>query len=157
LISCKNESEKKPKMPGNDWFSNELYSKLIDYQHLYPVPNRNEKKGTGLYVYLVSFYYFHPDTIVTIKRASDGVSLSAWNKVLGVYKNGQLLPTFIRDTSCFYSRGFIDSVFTDSASLRQFTAVNEREYPESFPPIYRFKVEKNKLILNRIDTVWEKW
>jgi len=95
--------------------------------------------------------------MVTIKRAADGIYLSGWNLILGVYQNNQLAPTIIRDTSSFYSKRFINKMISDSLSLKQFQPIEGAAYNESFPPVYEYKVENDRLLLNRIDTVWNQW
>ena len=157
LVSCKSKNNSKSQVDKKAWFSQELNSKLLDYQNLYPLPIDNKRKKSGLYVYIVSFYKTHSDTMVTIKRAADGIYLSGWNLILGVYQNNQLAPTIIRDTSSFYSKRFINKMISDSLSLKQFQPIEGAAYPESFPPVYEYKVENDRLLLNRIDTVWNQW
>lgn len=135
--------------------SSELKSIIIDYQKKYPIPY-NEREH-GLYIYLVSFYKKANDTIVTLKRPADGLSLVGWDVVLGVYQDSLLLPTFIRDDSALYSKGLINKQILDSASRELYSPRIESDYSESFPPIYQYRKKNGRLILDKIDTVWSTW
>lgn len=155
ITSCQ-EPKRQLGSPGNNQpLNSELKSILIDYQQRFPIP-LSDKRG-GLYIYLVSFYIKGNDTILTIKRPADGLSLEGWDLVLGVYKDSFLLPTFIRDDSALYSKGLINKQIRDSASIQFFKPAKGSDYSESFPPVYQYRKTKGKLILDRIDTVWTNW
>ena len=136
--------------------NDELYNKLIDYQEKYPIPKK-DLKLEALYVYDAFFYKLKNDTFVLISRSPQGLNVANGDLIFGVYRDNNLLPTFIRDHWEFYSKKFLREIITDSASLKMFQPKPQIEYPESFPPLYTYKVEGTKLVLNKIDTIWDKW
>ena len=94
---------------------------------------------------------------MTIKRPADGLSSIGWDLVLGVYQDTSLLPTFIRGDSALYSKGFIKRHIYDAASREIFAPHKESDYSEGFPPVYQYRIKNDKLLLDKIDTIWSKW
>ena len=155
LGSCQDPKKESGLSENDQPLSSELRSIIIDYQKKYPIPPK--EKRHDLYIYLVSFYKKASDTIVTLKRPADGLSLVGWDIVLGVYQDSLLLPTFIRDDSALYSKGLINKHILDSASRELFSPQTGNEYSEGFPPIYQYRKKNGRLILDKIDTVWNIW
>jgi hypothetical protein len=151
--------EKKNKIQNKEetYFDESLNKELINYQKLYPIPAKEKGDEAVLYIYIVSFYKENLDTIVLVKRASDGVGLHGWDLTMGIYQNKDLLPTIIRDSKDFYSKNLVNKIVVDSQSLNIFLPITGKDYPESFPPVYEYKLTNSKLIFSRIDTVWTKW
>lgn len=159
LMACSDRNRhKEPNKLGADnltGISNELYSKLLEYQIKYPLP----KNGTlsGLYVYVASFFKKKSDTLLIIWRTSEGV-ISLDDKILlGPYQGDSLMPTIIKDSKEHYGRNFINKELYDSAGLNKFKPLKEESYPETYPPIYTFLVNGVHLKFNRIDTIWKQW
>jgi hypothetical protein len=134
-----------------------LLRELKNYQKKYPIPLYHGDNDPALYVYTAVFYKFEQDTIVRIKRSSNGCSLSGWDLIFGVYQDSQLQPTIIKDSSAFFSKAFINNAVSDAQSLKEYVPDPEIDYPESFPPVYEYRVNGKNLVLRKIDTVWSKW
>lgn len=160
LLSCKEKKERKiindaKQSVKSSGLSRELYNKLIEYQHFYPI--QKVARTDLLKVYEAYFTKAGKDTVLIISLHSDGVYALDNQILYGVYKDDNLAPTVIVDTKDFYSKNFVDSVVNDSNALNQLKPVKGESYPESFPPVYYFKVKGKYLMLTKIDTVWTRW
>src|SRR5204862_6041830 len=73
--------------------SDELRSKIIEYQQRYPSPTSKE-----LYVYIAAFFTKKSDTLVSIWRSGQGVVALKEQVLLGPYSDEKLNPTVIKDS-----------------------------------------------------------
>jgi hypothetical protein len=158
LFSCKNQSNKEKKglikraMLSSDLSTN-LYREIVRYQREFPLP-KNPK--FGLYFYYLVFSKLKSDTIFAITRPGDGLFHSDVNSVLGVYKDSILAPTIIKD-GMFLGRDLITKAIVDTNELMKFVQKPGHDYPESFPPIYMYKIHGKELVLEKVDTIWSQW
>jgi hypothetical protein len=147
LFSCDNKS----KEVGLD---EKLYSTVIDYQKKYPIPKVIKKHQKRIiYVYVLDCYKEDNDTLITVGRFPAVISKS--DTVYGVYKNKELEPTFIFDQS-----NLCDKLITKKIKNKnndKFYRSDNVSYPESFPPIFKYKFKNNELSLVKIDSVWLVW
>jgi hypothetical protein len=147
LLSCDDKS-KEVGLEKN------FYTKIIDYQKKYPIPKviKEYQKGV-IYVYLVECYKEDNDTLITVGRFPAGISKS--DTVYGVYKNEELQPTFIFDQSNLCDKLITKKI--ENKNNDKFYRSDKSTFPESFPPIFKYKLKNNKLSLVKIDSVWLKW
>jgi hypothetical protein len=127
-----------------------LYELIQKYQSKYPIP---EDKSKLIYVYFVDCFKENNDTIIRLGRSAAGISKS--DKVYGVYENEELKPTFIFDQSNLCDKLIMKKV--KNKNNDRFYRNDNGSYPESYPPIYKYKLKNNELTLMKIDTIWLKW
>lgn len=142
LISCKRESKNESGLSDN------LYKVLIEYQKKNPIPSKEELKKTtpfinpedAKYIYEVVFDIQQKDTLVHVTLQS-GVK-EVYNP-FGVYKDANLMPTYIIDIEKVGSNLITEYKKKD---LSKFTfkdfVINDTMYPE-----YIYKINGKNLIL----------
>lgn len=136
-------------------FSEELYSILLKYQMLYPI--QSNTKGNSLPIYKAIFYKNNSDTLLEISISNSGISILDSAIIYGVYSDSVLRPLIIIDSKEYLSKIFLKNPKLDSTSLHRYLPKENKEYRESHPPIFIYRVQGETFRLNRIDTVWEKW
>mgnify|MGYP001316437273 CR=1 FL=1 len=143
FISCSQTKNEK-------FLDKNLYSKIKEYQSIYPIPDKNPKKR--IFVYHVNFWKEDNDTIVTIQRSSAGIAKD--DKGYGIFQSEEFKPTFIYDEENL-GKNFIFKKMPDKS--RDAFYWKKGAQPESFPPVYKYIVRNRDLKLMKIDTVWTKW
>ena len=146
LTCCKNFN--------NDLDKN-LYDIILKYQGDYPIPkvNHNETNQT-IYLYKVYFYKEKKDTIILLQRSPAG--LSKLDKGYGIYQDDTLYPTFIYDDNNLGGK-FIKNKKNDIEKNKKFYWIIGAAPSESFPPVYKYKIQSKELKFVKIDTVWRTW
>ena len=156
LISC-NEKRKFPVNSVKEiYFDTSLNNALLNYQKLFPIPDTSVDKDVK-YIYVALFSKIQQDTIVQIIRSGQGYKTIEDEIAYGIYENDSLAPTVIIDKKYFYSKELVKNVITDSQSLLSFRTIISKDYPENFPPLFTYKVKRNMLLLESVDTSWLKW
>lgn len=146
-------AEEKNKFETNR-LSKELLKVLTEYQKVYPFPKEG---GNSLNVYEVAFYKSNNDTLVEIRRSSAGVEASFGQTLTGVYTDVNLLPVIVKDSAELYSKNFVLKPLRDTSALNRFRPLPAKTYPESYPPIYQYRIHGRSLFLQKIDTIWQTW
>lgn len=145
--SCENESQK----IGLD---KKLYQTLIEYQKKYPIPKKVSEDGSKpIYVYYAYFWLKKQDTILVFQRSSGGILKSV--KGFGIYKDAQLMPTFIIDDKNLGNK-FITKKINNKSNY-EFYWNDKNNFPESFPPVHTYLVKNKEIKLINVDTVWTHW
>ena len=126
---------------------------LISYQKKFPIPNKKKQKDNRLkiYVYVVSFSKEEGDTLFTITRSSSGIVQNT--KGFGIYQDDELKPTFIIDNNKLCSQFVLKKINVISNNFYW----REKQFPESFTPLYTYSINKKVINLVKIDTIWKHW
>ncbi len=132
-----------------------LYQTLIEYQKKYPIPKKiiSKRGSQPIYVYYAYFWLKAQDTILVFQRSSGGILKS--EKGFGIYKDSQLMPTYIIDDKNLGNKFITKKIINKSND--EFYWKEKESFPESFPPVHTFLVKNKQLKLIKIDTVWTHW
>ncbi|WP_312769894.1 hypothetical protein [Epilithonimonas sp.] len=131
LISCKKEKI------DSSFFQDSLYSEILKYQKKNPIPKDNLYK---LFIYEIAFS--HPkDTLLTITVSSIGVESK---NSFGIYKNRVLKPSYLIDSQNL-SKRFVNNYIKDN--IESYIFEGEPPNIDLIYPVYKYKVQRNKLIL----------
>jgi hypothetical protein len=154
FYNCNGSEKHGEKTDMQNLLSTSLYDVIVNYQKLYPI----NPKAEAIPLYYISFNkQGTDDTIVTVSLSQSGLHLTDSEKVIAVYSDSMLKPTIIRESNELLSKDFIVPKKPDSFLLKKYLPRSDVDYPESFPPIYKYKVNGKQLIHISIDTVWSKW
>lgn len=147
IVSCSDKSKK-------IGLEKSLYKIIVDYQEKYPIPRGiKEYKKDAIHIYLLDCLKENNDTLITIGRFPAGIS--KFDDFFGVYNNDELEPTFIFDKNNLCNKLIIKKI--KNINNKNFYRDDKITYPESYPPVYKYKFKKNKLLLIKIDSIWLKW
>ena len=124
---------------------------LIDYQSKYPIPKENHERGKRIYLYIANFSVINKDTLITITRSSSGITETT--RGYGIYQKDGLLPTFVVDNKNVGERFLLRK---NNNNIDKYYWKSD-VFPESFPPLYTYKVIDEKFKLVKIDTIWNNW
>lgn len=146
LIGCKNQD-----------IDTELEKSIIEYQNKIPIPssekiNKDDLKGYR-FVYLVDVKMKENDTIVNIVRSPSGVPKS--NNYFGVYEVNESTPVIIYDENNL-GGAFIKNKVKNSL-LKKYELNKKQHRLVDYPPVYSYKITKDKINLLRIDTISDNW
>ena len=114
-------------------------------------PNLKNGEKKRIYVYSATFWKNKKDTLLVITRSSSGIPPNI--KGFGIYEDNKLKPTFIVDQNNLGSQ-FVLKKIND---IKKDFYWHEKNFPESFPPVYTYKINNRKLGLIKIDTIWKHW
>lgn len=133
FVSCQKEE-----------LATEFRNEIIKYQKEIPLPVSAEK-----YLYVGSFSRVGNDTLFNLIRCP---GLSKYDTILGVYQDSSLKPLAIIDNKNI-GKNFIH-VKRKNHGIQNYISIRPKE---DFPPLYRYKVKNNKIILIKIDTISNRW
>ena len=74
-------------------------------------------------------------------------------KGFGIYEDTKLKPTFIIDEDNLGTRFILNKI----KDVKDDFYWHGKKFPESFPPVYTYKIKNTKLELVKIDTIWNHW
>lgn len=131
--------------------NHDFKSVLINYQNKFPIPKLENKGKKRIYIYSAYFWKNKNDTLLVITRSSSGIMPNS--KGLGIYEDRELKPTFIVDEDSLGTQFILNKI----VDIKDNFYWREKKFPESFPPVYTYKVKNTKLELVKIDTIWKKW
>lgn len=124
--------------------SYEFRDVILKYQKKIPLPMNAEK-----YVYVVHFFRFENDTLFNLIRCS---GISNHDSVSGVYQDKTLKPLIIIDRDKLGKK-----IFYLKKLNKNISDYYRLQLKEDFPPLYRYKIKNNKIILINIDTISDHW
>lgn len=154
MLCCKNQTTSKKEdtrinQTKQNVLTNEIADKLDLYIKEYPLPNKTEN-----YYYQISIEndYF---SLIRISFP-DPEELEFELKGFFFYKDSVLVSIKDRKekiTSNYYA----SNLFVDKLEEKLFPRDRIPEFDESFPPIWKYKINNDKAILVDIDTIWKNW
>jgi len=128
--SCNKENEE-------DFFNDNLYRELLNYQRKNPIPNKDLYK---LFIYEVNFSK-KKDTLLSITISPTGViSKNSY----GIYKNKILKPSYINDNKNFGKR-FVKTYKKEG--VESYILNEIPPHIDKIYPVYKYKIQRDKLIL----------
>lgn len=122
----------------------EFRNEIIEYQKKIPIPYSAEK-----YIYVANFSRIGNDTVFNLIRTP---GLSKYDNVWGIYQDELLQPLAIID-----SQNLGKNLLYNSRKNRKIQDYISIRLKEDFPPLYRYKIKKQKVILIKIDTISDNW
>ena len=159
ILSCRQNSKNQEKTIDRNYhvtgFSLQLYQKLIEYQKQFPI-EKTKRRG-GLYIYEIIFFQHKRDTFIQLSLSPDGYIIDSNELILGVFTGNSLYPTIVKNSKGRFSESFVNPYFADTNLLKNYRRIPGKDYPEVFPPLYKYKVQDGNMFLKSVDSVWLKW
>ncbi|PDS22682.1 hypothetical protein [Flavobacterium branchiophilum] len=127
---------------------------LIDYQNKFPIP-KSHVANNRIYIYTAYFEKDSKDTLLKITRSSNGIDSIFLKKSggFGIYEDDELRPTILFDNENIANKFILKKIFKiDKKHYKK-----NNIFIEGITPVHSYKINNGKLVLIKIDTIWQNW